>query len=70
MTLEEMDSVLLKQKDMYMERLFNFLKIKSISTDSEAIRQCAGVLKTDMEALGIDTRIMETSVAIPSFTAS
>ena len=59
MTLEEIDSVLLKQKDMYMEQLFNFLKIKSISTDSVAIRQCAGVLKTDMEALGIDTRIME-----------
>lgn len=60
MTLEEMDSVLLKHKDMYMGQLFNFLKIKSISTDTGAIRQCAGVLKDDMEALGIRTRIMET----------
>src|SRR5699024_6342293 len=38
----------------------NFLKIKSISTDTGAIRQCADVLKGDMEALGIRTRIMET----------
>ena len=60
MTLEEMDSVLLKQKDMYMERLFNFLKIKSISTDTEEIRHCANVLKGEMETLGINTKIIET----------
>lgn len=60
MTLEEMDSVLLKQKDMYMEQLFNFLKIKSISTDTEEIRHCANVLKGEMETLGINTKIIET----------
>ena len=60
MTLEMMDDFIMEHRDAYMEQLSNFLKQKSISTDRDAIRNCANVLKGDMEALGIHTQIMET----------
>lgn len=60
MTLEMMDDFIERHRDAYMEQLFNFLKQKSISTDRDAIRNCANVLKGDMEELGIHTQIMET----------
>lgn len=61
MTLEKMDDFILHHRDDYLTRLFNFLREKSISTDKDAVRKCATGLKTDMEEIGIDTRIMETS---------
>lgn len=61
MTLEQIDSFLKTQHDAYLEQLFNFLKIKSISTDTDEIRHCAKVLKGEMETLGINTRIIETA---------
>ncbi|SDL29849.1 M20/M25/M40 family metallo-hydrolase [Lacicoccus qingdaonensis] len=60
MTLEQVDTFIDNHRKKYMELLFDFLKIKSISTDTENIRHCADVLKSNMESLGIDTRIMET----------
>lgn len=60
MTLEQVDTFIDNHRKKYMELLFDFLKIKSISTDTENIRHCADVLKSNMESFGIDTRIMET----------
>ena len=60
MTLEQVDTFIDNHRRKYMELLFDFLKIKSISADTENIRHCADVLKSNMESLGIDTRIMET----------
>ena len=60
MTLEQVDTFIDNHRKKYMELLFDFLKIKSISADTENIRHCADVLKSNMESLGIDTRIMET----------
>lgn len=60
MTLEKMDDFILKHRDDYLNQLFNLLKIKSISTDENEIRHCANVLKSDMEALGLNTQLIET----------
>ena len=60
MTLKEMDEYIKAHSDDYLNALFNLLEIKSISTDSEEIKQCADVLKIYMETLGISARLMET----------
>lgn len=61
MTLEKMDDFIQQHRDDYLAQLFNLLKIKSISADTDEIRNCAHVLKGDMESLGIDTQIIETA---------
>lgn len=55
-----MNDFIAQHRDDYLDQLFNMLKQKSISTDRDAIRNCANVLKGDMEALGLHTQIMET----------
>lgn len=60
MTLEKMDTFIAQHRDDYLDQLFNLLKRPSISSDRDAIRHCAEVLKGDMENLSIDTQIIET----------
>ena len=61
MTLQQMDDFLETHHEAYLEQLFHFLKIESISTNQEGVLRCAEDLKGSMEALGIHTEIMETS---------
>lgn len=44
MTLEKMDDYIQQHRDDYLDQLFNLLKIKSISADTDEIRNCAHVL--------------------------
>ncbi|CAD2074926.1 N-formyl-4-amino-5-aminomethyl-2-methylpyrimidinedeformylase [Jeotgalicoccus aerolatus] len=61
MTFEKMDDFIRQHCDDHLDQLFNLLKIKSISADTDEIRNCANVLKVDMESLGIHTEIIETA---------
>ncbi|UOQ92250.1 M20/M25/M40 family metallo-hydrolase [Halobacillus shinanisalinarum] len=60
MNLSEISDVVEKRKDQYLEQLFTLLRQKSISAQNIGIRDCAELLKSMMEDIGINTRLMET----------
>lgn len=59
--LDRLDELLANNKDEYIEQLFTLLRQKSISTQNVGITECANLLKSMMDDLGIKTQIMQTN---------
>lgn len=60
MSIKNIEEEILLNKDSYLNKLFNILRQKSISTNGSGITECANLLKNEMEEIGIDTKIIET----------
>ncbi|PAV27801.1 deacylase [Virgibacillus profundi] len=60
MNLSEISNVIEQRKDQYLEQLFTLLRQKSISAQNIGIRDCSRLLKSMMEDIGINTRLIET----------
>lgn len=58
--MEEVYKYIDSQKNEYINELFSFLRIPSVSLDSQAVKKCADFLVKIMERAGIKTRIYKT----------
>lgn len=61
MSFNQLDEIILNNKDHYIEQLFTLLKQQSISTQNVGMTECAELLKNMMVELGITTQIMKTN---------
>ncbi|MDN4492609.1 M20/M25/M40 family metallo-hydrolase [Ureibacillus aquaedulcis] len=60
MFLDSFNEILTNRKYEYIDQLTTFLGQESVSTNNEAINECATLLKRMMDDIGIDTEIIQT----------
>ncbi|MFS0688843.1 M20/M25/M40 family metallo-hydrolase [Sporosarcina sp. 179-K 8C2 HS] len=60
MPLNNLQEIIEKNREAYIEKLFTLLRQKSISTQNDGITECAQLLKEMMGELGITAKIMKT----------
>ncbi|RMG42175.1 MAG: dipeptidase [Candidatus Dadabacteria bacterium] len=63
MSIENFDNVYQANRERFLEELKEFLKFKSIGTEPECQRECqecAAWLKEHLNAIGLETRLLET----------
>lgn len=58
---EKIQHILSTKKEEYLEQLFVLLRQRSISAQNDGITECAELLKTMMEEIGINTKILKTN---------
>ncbi|MFZ7822219.1 M20/M25/M40 family metallo-hydrolase [Priestia sp. 40] len=54
------EEIVESQKEEYIQRLFTLLRQKSISTQNVGIKECAHLVKSMMQEIGIQARLIET----------
>lgn len=60
MFLDRFDEIIANRKNEYIDQLTTLLSKESVSTNIEGINECASLLKTMMNDMGIDTKIIQT----------
>ena len=58
--LSRVSELIEERKDVYLQQLFQFLREKSISTQNIGVLECAKLLKSYMDEIKINTRLLET----------